>query len=385
MGYMGETVTDEWFVRVSGADAVPDMYIGRLPAASADQAAVMVSKILTYETATNTKTWEKNVLLIADNQTRDYEAVFENMQEDAAALIPTGLNAPSKGYLNDYSTGGLSAYIKEKVNEGTLVVNFSGHGSTQIWAHEHIFENGDVADLANDEMLPFFVSMSCFTGYFADPDTWDFPSMSEVLLRSEGKGAVATFMPTGMTGPEGQHILDAALFDAIFTEDIRALGPAVSSAKQTLLANGGSQYEDISETFLLFGDPAMTLKIPIPRRPSGLQAQGQAGDVALSWEGAKDCNGGAVSGYNLYRSMTSGGDYTKVNTSLITGTEYDDTGLEEGTHYYVVTSVDSDGDESVRSQEASVTYLTGLESSDDGCLLSSVSQDGCFISSVFGF
>ncbi len=382
--YMGETVTDEWFVRVSGDDAIPDMYIGRLPAVSVDQAAVMVNKIITYETATNTKTWEKNVLLIADNQVNDYEAVFETMNEDAAALIPTGLNTPSKGYLNDYSAGGLSAYIKEKVNEGTLVVNFSGHGSTQIWAHEHIFENGDVADLANDEMLPFFVSMSCFTGYFADPDTWDFPSMSEVLLRSEGKGAVATFMPTGMTEPEGQHILDAALFDAIFTEDIRALGPAVSSAKQTLLANG-ADFAEVSETFLLFGDPAMTLKIPIPRRPSGLVAQSQAGGVGLGWEEAKDCNDGAVSGYNLYRSTTSGGDYTKVNTSLITGTEYDDTGLEEGTHYYVVTSVDSDGDESVRSQEASATHLTGLESSDDGCLLSSVSQDGCFISSVFGF
>jgi len=30
--YMGETATDEWFVRVSGNDALPDLYMGRLPA-----------------------------------------------------------------------------------------------------------------------------------------------------------------------------------------------------------------------------------------------------------------------------------------------------------------------------------------------------------------
>jgi hypothetical protein len=388
MGYMGETVTDEWFVRVSGADAVPDMYIGRLPATSVDQAAVMVSKIITYETATNTKTWEKNVLLVADNQTQDYEAVFETMNEEAAALIPTGLNAPSKGYLNDYSTGGLRAYIKEKINEGTLMVNYSGHGSTQIWADEHIFDKDDVDGLTNDEMLPFFVSMSCLTGYFAYPETWNFPSLVEVLLRSEN-GAVAALMPTGMTGSEGQHILDAALFDAIFTEDTRALGPAVSSAKQTLLANGGSQYEELSETFLLFGDPAMTLKIPLPRRPSELQAQSRAGGVSLSWGGTTDCNGGTVSGYNLYRSTTSGGEYTKVNTSLITGTEHNDTGLEEGTtHYYVVTSVDSGGDESVRSQGASATP-TAAQAGDVPSTTAATgsgtgSGSGCFISSLFG-
>jgi hypothetical protein len=378
--YMGETATDEWFVRVSGDDAIPDLYIGRLPAASVDEASLMVNKIITYETTANTKTWEKNILLVSDNQVNDYESVFETMNEEVAGLIPTGFNAPFKGYLGDYlATGDLTAAIKEKINEGALIVNYSGHGSTQIWANESIFDNADVAGLTNDEELPFFVSMTCLTGYFAYPEAWGFPSMAGALLRSEN-GAIAALMPTGMTSPGGQHILDTALFDAIFTEDVRVLGPAVSLAKQTLLANSGSQYEEISETFLLFGDPAMALKIPLPRRPSGLQAQGQAGGVALNWEEAADSNGGAVSGYNLYRSTTAGGEYTEVNTSLITGTGYRDTSGESGTtYYYVVTSVDSGGDESVVSQEASGTP----SASDVPSLAGSESSDGCFISSLF--
>jgi len=390
--YMGETVTDEWFARVSGDDAVPDLYIGRLPAASVDEAALMVNKIIAYESTANTKTWERNILLVADNQVKDYEAVFEAMNEDAAALIPTGMNAPFKGYLGDYlAVGDLTADIKEKINEGSLIVNYSGHGATQVWADERIFENGDVADLTNDERPSFFVSMTCLTGYFVYPEPLNFPSMAESLLRSEN-GAVAALMSTGMTTTGGQHILDATLFDAIFTEDIRALGPAVSIAKQTLLANGDSQYEELSETFLLFGDPAMGLKIPLPRRPLGLVAKGQEGGVALSWQGTTDCNGGAVAGYNLYRSTTPGGSYAKINTSLITGTEYDDTSGEGGTtYYYVVSSVDSAGAESVRSQEASGTPYDGATPGAPGAGNPSSpggagggGGGGCFISTATG-
>jgi hypothetical protein len=66
--HMGETATDEWFVRVSGDDGLSDLYIGRLPAKTADEATAMVNKILTYENSLNTKSWEKNVLLLADER-----------------------------------------------------------------------------------------------------------------------------------------------------------------------------------------------------------------------------------------------------------------------------------------------------------------------------
>ena len=73
-------------------------------------------------------------------------------------------------------------------------------------------------------------------------------------------------MPTAMTTTTGQHILNTALFEAFFSDDIRELGPAILSAKQVLLANGSNEYEQISQTFLLFGDPATALKIPLPQK-----------------------------------------------------------------------------------------------------------------------
>ena len=45
-----------------------------------------------------------------------------------------------------------------------MIVNYSGHGATQIWADEHILDTADLAGLTNTTELPFFVSMSCETG-----------------------------------------------------------------------------------------------------------------------------------------------------------------------------------------------------------------------------
>jgi hypothetical protein len=381
----------------------------------------MVNKVLAYEQSLNTKAWEKNVLLLADDQREgpeyEYEAMFEIMNDDVAALLPGAMNEPFKGYLNDYfDADELSTKIIAQIEDedkGTLIVNYSGHSSVQILAnhkvtYENIFNNADVDGLTNSiryiegelsAPYPLFIGMGCLSGNFVFPEGWNFPSLAEVLLRAEDKGAAAALMSTGQTTTDGQHILDSALFDAIFNQDVRVLGQAVSSAKQTLMANGGSTYEDVNDTFLLFGDPAMTLKVPLPQRPQGLSAQGHTGGVLLSWNGATDCNGGPASGYNLYRSTTPGGPYTKVNTSLITGTQYDDLTVSSTmaqysssssssaasgtTYYYVVTSVDAQGDESVYSQETS----GGTQSADPPANDSSSGGGGgggCFINTATG-
>jgi hypothetical protein len=388
--FMGETVTDEWFVRISGEDAVPDLYIGRLPAESEAEAAVMINKILAYETSPNDKTWQKNTLLIADDQNEAYEADFETMNEEAADLLPASMNTPFKGYLNDYlAASGLTADIKAQINVGSLIVNYSGHGALQRWAGEKIFQISDVDDLTNAGRYPFVVNMTCLTGYFGylDPQDGPEPSLAEALLKADGKGAIAALMPTAMTSTGGQHILDVALFEAIFQKDIRQLGPAIADAKQTLLANGGAAYEEISKTFLLFGDPALALQIPIPHKPTEIEVQRTQAGIMISWQSVEDSNGNPVAGYNVYRSSTPGGIYIKINTELITATEFLDTdpggagassagGSGGGTSYYGVTSVDDSGDESAQTLGSSPAAI--IESAAS----SAAGAAGCFINAT---
>ena len=390
--YMGETVTDEYFVKISGDDALPDMYIGRLPADSAAQAAVMAAKIIAYETAQNSGSWEKNVVLIADDQSEAYEAIFETVNEDAAALLPSKMVA-LKGYLNDYLLAAdLAADITNWVNSGALIVNYSGHGSLKQWAAEAILINADVPGLTNNGMYPFVISMSCLTGYFGylDAVLGPEPSLAEALLQAADKGAVAALMPTGMTTTTGQSILNNAVFEAFFVNDIRQLGPAIASAKQTLLANGDGYFEQISQTFLLFGDPALTLKIPLPRMPTGVAAYRENNGVRISWNAAKDKNGNAVSGYNIYRANAPAGPYSKINSALVDATEFVDTAGSVGidadedgssSSYYAVTSVDSAGDESAQSLGISPATLSSAAGSGGGgaaCYVNSVAAAGSY-------
>jgi hypothetical protein len=83
---------------------------------------------------------------------------------------------------------------------------------------------------------------------------------------------------------------------------------------------------------------------------SGTGAQASSHTVALSWQASTS----VVSGYNVYRSTTSGSGYVKINSSLQGGLAYTDSNLQSATtYYYVTTAVDSSGNESTYSNQAS--------------------------------
>jgi fibronectin type 3 domain-containing protein len=75
--------------------------------------------------------------------------------------------------------------------------------------------------------------------------------------------------------------------------------------------------------------------------------------VALGWTASSSPG---IEGYNAYRSTNSNGPYTKLNSSLIPTTNYNDQMVQSGnTHYYVTTAVDSQGNESAYSNQAVAT------------------------------
>jgi hypothetical protein len=237
-------------------------------------------------------------------------------------------------------------------------------------------------------MYPFVVNMSCLTGYFIYPQTGAYAadswrSLAEGWLWPADAGAVAALMPTGMTDTTGQHLLSNALYEAIFALDRRVLGQAVGYARQQLLANGGSEYEQTSNTFMLFGDPATVLKVPLPRRPQQLTAVRQAdGRVELGWGAALDCDGGAVSGYHLYRRVSSESGYVRLNAAPLAALSYTDAGIAGApagaVYYYALAAVDASGDESVKSAPASVTVPAATESTSNAAA-GAGSVGGCFI------
>jgi len=72
--------------------------------------------------------------------------------------------------------------------------------------------------------------------------------------------------------------------------------------------------------------------------------------VTLNWIASTS----TVAGYNVYRGTTSGGPYSILNSSLVTGsTAYTDSTVASGqTYYYVTTAVDASNNQSAYSNEA---------------------------------
>jgi hypothetical protein len=60
-----------------------------------------------------------------------------------------------------------------------------------------------------------------------------------------------------------------------------------------------------------------------------------------------------LAGYNIYRSTTSGSDYSKLNSSLLSNSNYTDNNVINSImYYYVVTAADTSSNESSHSVEA---------------------------------
>ena len=94
-----------------------------------------------------------------------------------------------------------------------------------------------------------------------------------------------------------------------------------------------------------------------PAAPTGLSATASSQQIALDWANSSESD---LNGYNVYRSTSSGGSYSKINSSLLGSSSYTNSGLTNGTtYYYVVTAVDDAGHESVFSSQASATPSGG--------------------------
>jgi hypothetical protein len=73
--------------------------------------------------------------------------------------------------------------------------------------------------------------------------------------------------------------------------------------------------------------------------------------VALTWNASTSST---VTGYNVYRTTTSGSGYIKINAAFVGSLSYIDSTVQNATtYYYVTTALDSSGNESGYSNEVS--------------------------------
>ncbi len=265
---LGETAADNRYACVSGNDIVPDLHIGRLPANTAAEATAMVNKILSYE-SNPAEGWNRHVLFVAD----DLEGGggdFYALSEGIAGLLPGGYTT-TKVYLGQTCPDeNPSVVCQQQIvdtlnNTGALLVSYIGHATKTYWAAERLVNPTMLTRLTNSDKLPIALPMTCYEGYFQEAELGS-ESLGEAQVRFAGSGAVASWSPSGLGLASGHDYLERGLFQALFYSRVLELGAAITQAKLYLLANAPTgQYDDLIDTYLLLGDPALHVPLAEPQ------------------------------------------------------------------------------------------------------------------------
>ena len=265
-------VTDDYYGLIVGTDSRVDVAIGRIPVLSVDEANNVVDKIIQYETGSELEPWKNRVTFVADDGYTSYSDTDGNQHTDQseklAANLPVELEQ-DKIYIVSYRTENTAQgrrkpeaaeAIIDRINAGTLIINYTGHGAHDIWAHERIFiSDVTIPQLTNDDRLTFVSAATCTFGLYDSPGL---RSGNEQLMLEERGGSIG-----GLSAPRVVFSTENAAFNSIFFRHLlsegretdgraKRIGDAIYSAKQRY--NGYAGYEK----FHLFADPGLRLALP---------------------------------------------------------------------------------------------------------------------------
>lgn len=242
-----ETAHDGWLADANN-DGVPDLALGRLPVRTAAQADAVINKILAFKMPSTTA--PRNALFISDRTTEGVN--FKKLSERLADALPALM---LKQFINraDGSPEQVRGQIVNSINLAKpLVVNWLGHGSTQVWTGDGLLRAQDAAAL-NNSTTGLFVMTTCLNGYFTDPQQ---QSLGEAVLLNPLGGAFGVIASSGLSQPAPQHAFNLALYQNLF-------GKGMTLGEAMLMARTVAQDQDVRNTYLLFGDPTMCI---YPRR-----------------------------------------------------------------------------------------------------------------------
>lgn len=265
---------NENFPSPSG-NTVPDFSNGRLCVNSLQEANDVVSKIMSYEAPENHGIWKKKIMYVADD---GWTTTYTNGEEGAlhtsqCEIVAEQCTPPDyekeKIYLVNYPAiytpqgrrkPGVNEAIINGWNDGRVVINYVGHGSTDLWAHEQVFDRQvSIPQLNNGNKLPFVTIASCDLARYDDPF---FISAAEQLVNKPQGGAigvVAAVRPV-YSGPNAAFN-EELWRNIMFKKDTLNLPIRVGSAMFNT-KNVPNLSGDNTLKFSLICDPTIRISLP---------------------------------------------------------------------------------------------------------------------------
>lgn len=261
--YFGYLDDDEGLLQ---SDLV-DIGIGRLPAKTLAEANVMVDKIINYHEKSTRGSWRNMVCFIADDGD-DSDGNIHMSQADALCnIIDDNYNNYNfeKLYLDIYNQESTPVgprsedcknAIDRRIDKGTLLVNYTGHGGEKGLTKERIVEVDQILDWDNYDKLPLFVTATCEFGRLDNPEL---TSGGEHIILNPNGGGVALLTTTRYVYSHLNYNLNTNFINSLF-EKIDGEYPSLGDVFLQTKALSGTSIN--SNKFTLIGDPMMCLAYP---------------------------------------------------------------------------------------------------------------------------
>ena len=277
-------VSDDYFgflLDTEGADplsALMQLGIGRLPISTNAQARNAVDKIISYMENAKSGAWKNKLCFIADDgNARDSNPLTHAEEANSLAEYIENTNpafVSKKIYFDAYKrsmAGGKPTYpdvramIQKELKEGTLIINYTGHGDAESWAEEKVMTKSDINSFTYTN-LPLWITASCD---FAPFDAIGTSAGEDVILHAKS-GGIALYTTARVAYSNSNLIINTLFQNNLFekTNGVhQTLGEVMKNAKNQYKSrfNNTWDYQTMNQrimSFLLLGDPALRLAYP---------------------------------------------------------------------------------------------------------------------------
>ncbi|MFB9865477.1 type IX secretion system sortase PorU [Rufibacter immobilis] len=242
-----------------------DIGIGRLPVKSPYEADLLIDKIIRYESDQTLGNWRKRLIFLADDgdgneHLNDADYLAEYVERTTPAYLPQKLYLdlyPQVSVPNGQRSPETNQALRNAIEKGALVTNYTGHGNAISLADEQILTIPEIQSWKNSNKLTFFLTATCEFGRYDDPRRDS--GAETALLHPEG-GAIGLLTTTRPVYSDGNRALNTNFFNYLFTPLINGsmptLGALMNKTKNTSL------YGVNNRNFALLGDPSMRLAYP---------------------------------------------------------------------------------------------------------------------------
>ncbi len=250
-----------------------DLGVGRFPVVSEAEAKVMVDKSIAFMSNSNAGNWKNIVMVIGDdgddNVHMDYaddvaeRIIASNPEMEVRKVMLDSYKRVSSISYNSYPE--VQALLKKQMQEGALVMNYTGHAATYCLSHEFILQTEDFASTKSDN-LPIWVTAACDVM----PIDGQVANIGETAVLNEGGGAVAFFGTARTVYSSNNLNMNRWFMQYLFATDGAGrryrVGDAVRLAK-TYLISGNIELinKENKLHYVLAGDPALTFGAPTNR------------------------------------------------------------------------------------------------------------------------